>query len=333
MRKIKRDMIVFLLILLAGIASAASTVPASTSPSIESCSLTVTLLNQEPYPAVPGEYVKVVFQISGLNDNACSGAKFRLVPKYPFSLDEGDEIKVLDGNTYIPGYNKNWLIGYKLRVDKDAVEGENSIEARYTSNTNLNFDSYVEKSFNITIEDSRTSFDAVVQDFSDNQISIALANVGEKTANAAVARIPQQKGYRILGTDGQMIGNLESGDYTIVSFEIAPTTIGRSQDVPLEFQIDYTDSIGERRSVPMNLTLNMNAIANTNATFTGMARSRMQQQSSSTISTTTWIIIAIIALVILVILYMKRRWILGLFKKSPKKSHENMPDWMKNNNK
>ena len=31
-----------------------------------SCVLDTTLLNQDPYPAVPGDYVNLVFQVTGL---------------------------------------------------------------------------------------------------------------------------------------------------------------------------------------------------------------------------------------------------------------------------
>jgi hypothetical protein len=61
-----------------------------------------------------------------------------------------------------------------------------------------------------------------------------------------IVRIPDQDSFKISGTNGQMVGNLDSGDYTIVSFGV--TQIGRSED-SLIIQIDYTDSIGERRSI------------------------------------------------------------------------------------
>ena len=43
-----------------------------------------------------------------------------------------------------------------------------------------------------------------------------------------------------------MVGNLNSGDYSIVSFAVTPTSRNSS---PLQVQLDYTDNIGVRRSV------------------------------------------------------------------------------------
>lgn len=45
----------------------------------ETCGLDVGLINQEPYPAVPGEYVKVVFQITGVDNPECGKIDFELV--------------------------------------------------------------------------------------------------------------------------------------------------------------------------------------------------------------------------------------------------------------
>ncbi|MEK6850524.1 MAG: hypothetical protein AABX85_03040 [Nanoarchaeota archaeon] len=53
----------------------------------ESCSPTVTLLNQDPYPVIPGEYVKLVFQIEGLANSECGKVYFELIEDYPMKFD------------------------------------------------------------------------------------------------------------------------------------------------------------------------------------------------------------------------------------------------------
>jgi hypothetical protein len=320
-----------LIVIASAIASAQAAASTSTSVQRQSCNLAVTLLNQDPYPAVPGEYVKVVFQVSGLEDPNCNGAKFRLVPTYPFSLDAEDEVKEMNGNTYITGYKKTWMVGYKLRVNKDAVNGENYIETRYSSKTSGE-DSYISKTLNITIEDTRTSFDAVVQEFTGSEISIALANVGENMANAIISRIPDQDGYTVTGTNGQMVGNLESGDYTIVGYEI--TQKRNDAKSQLKFQIDYTDSIGERRTVILNLTVGNIASTNSNFTAGGFSGRPSNGTATGTTGITNWIItnwiastvIAVIVVIILWILFKNKEKIFG----KNNKNHGNTPDWIKN---
>ena len=156
------------------------------------CNLEVSLINQDPYPAIPNAYVKVVFQISGVSNPNCEGARFELIPNYPFSLDENNSLRVLEGNTWISDYKNEWMIPYQIKIDKDALDGNNSIDVRY-NNGKSNPDSYYIKKFNIEIKDSRTTFDAVIQEISGNDVSIAIANTGKYAANSVVVRIPEQQ--------------------------------------------------------------------------------------------------------------------------------------------
>ena len=55
--------------------------------SADLCNPAVSLINQDPYPAVPGEYVKLLFQISGVSNPECASTSVELKPSYPFSLD------------------------------------------------------------------------------------------------------------------------------------------------------------------------------------------------------------------------------------------------------
>ncbi len=47
------------------------------------CSPDASLINQDPYPAIPGDYVKVVFQIDGLENPECGIVTFGIKEEYP----------------------------------------------------------------------------------------------------------------------------------------------------------------------------------------------------------------------------------------------------------
>ena len=217
-----------------------------------SCNLNVSLINQDPYPAVPGEYVDVVFQVDNVDNFDCDGANFNLIPNYPFSLDENDGLRTIEGSTWITNANTEWMIPFKIRIDKDAIDGQNQVKVQYWPNT-WDIGSYISNDFDIAIENPRTNFEAVVQEISKNEISIALANTGKYTANSVIVRIPQQEGFIPIGTDGQMVGNLESGDYTIVGFSLKEQNSGEL----LKLDVHYTDMIGERRIVNIELPLSL----------------------------------------------------------------------------
>jgi hypothetical protein len=312
-----------------------------TSAIQEDCNLQVSLLNQDPIPAIPGDYVKVVFQISGLEKDACTGAQFRINPSYPFSLDEDAQTLYMPGQTWTSSnYKSSWTIPYTLRVASDALDGTHDLNVLYGED---NLD--LSKSFNITVQDSRTSFDAVIQDASSSEVSIAIANIGKYTANSVVVRIPQQDNFRATDTDGQMVGSLDSGDYTIVSFALSQTarkSMTNSSSNLLQFDIYYTDALGERRVVNMDLPLNLRTSAEnmSGTTFSGEFGARKTQNTS--IFSSNYFKGTIIVLILVAGFY--------LYKKNPKKfkkakekinqifhkeksgseHSKELPDWIKN---
>ncbi|MBW2968883.1 hypothetical protein KY314_02070 [Candidatus Woesearchaeota archaeon] len=222
-----------------------TTMPAYTSS--ESAYLQISSMRYEPYPVNPGEYVKLWIKAENLGTGHTTDATFRLVPKFPFSLDsEEDAVQRLGQIGYgkIKGDNVV-VLEYKLKVDKDAIEGENEIEMKYNVD---NSNSWMSKLFTIDIADAQTDFDLVIQEVEDSTVAIAIANTGKNIAYSVIVKMPEQENFETIGTSGQMVGNLENGDYSMVSFEINEKRKAAT-DKTLQIQIDYTDMIGERRSV------------------------------------------------------------------------------------
>jgi len=266
------------------------------------CNPTIQLVSQDPNPAVPNDYVKVLFEVSDLGN--CEGYALKLEQEYPFSLDSNSTgVQTIQTNPFASDYKSVWTIPYKIRIDGDAFDGDYTLKLKYHEGGNENFDSYVQSGFNLSIKDSRTSFDAVIQESSGNDVSIAIANIGKYTANSVVVRIPEQESFVATGTDGQMVGNLESGDYTIVGFTVSQKMSSRNMTrgaVPsnpetpnskLKFDIYYTDNIGERRVANMELPLN---IGNSSVGLNGFTRNSKTSSTSWFSSWVTWVIVIII---------------------------------------
>ena len=119
-------------------------VKAETYP--ESVNLQIQLLKYEPYPAEPGQYVHVWFNIenSGLKD--AEKVTFEIVPEFPFSLDENENATRYFGRI---ASLDNVKIDYILRVNANAVEGWNSIKIRYKAGKSK---VWIEKSFDIYVQ-------------------------------------------------------------------------------------------------------------------------------------------------------------------------------------
>ncbi|MCK5023822.1 MAG: hypothetical protein KAS04_06605 [Candidatus Aenigmarchaeota archaeon] len=285
------------------------------------CALNASLIYQNPYPVIPNDYVELVFHVSGIKNSNCDGAWFELVPSYPFSLDEDDALRTLTESAWNPtNYGDVWLIIYKLRVDKDALDGYSEIEIKYGPGFSQSY-SYSDKSFEITVQDSRTYFDAVIQEVSEGDVSIAIANTGKYIANSIVVRIPEQEGFKATGTDGQMVGNLAAGDYNIVSFTLESAV--RKESELLQFDIHYTDELGERRIVNMELPLQMETTLLTKMGIESNLPKRSTLYNKQGIDWTLLIIIAI-GIVIAAIIMHK-----GISHKRKKSKSENVPDWIK----
>ena len=262
--------------------------------------ITITQLSYSPYPANPGEYFDLWVEAQFYGTGYPTNATFILEPQFPFSLDPGVSPMQSFGNIISP---TPILVHYRIKVDPDAVQGNNYLDLAYSSNGGNNI--AIVQQFNIEVAEAQTSFDLVVQDSTSTATSIGIANTGENTANSLIVRIPDQPGFRTIGTNGQIVGNLASGDYTIATFDLVPTSRSNNS---LEVELDYTDAIGVRRSVIENVS--SNSIIPTNLTFTGGVTgtygnfsSSSRQKSSIFTNSWFWIIIsAIIVIVVIVIL-------------------------------
>lgn len=97
-----------------------------------------TLMNQDPYPAEPNTYVEILVKFENNGMDNVNDFMTEVIPEYPFSLDPGSNGVVKIGN--IEGLQEDGeaiFVKYKIRVDKDAIDGDNSIKIRYTYNTGV----------------------------------------------------------------------------------------------------------------------------------------------------------------------------------------------------
>lgn len=218
------------------------------SASVE-CNPTVQLLSQDPYPAIPGDYVKMVFQIGGISDSACGDISFELLNKYPISFDPGQESKIsLKSGTFVKDYSTHKLIAFKIRVDQDAVDGDNPIETLLSKGTSEGVES---KEFNLNVEDTRADFEVYVKDlsFTTNLITLEVLNIAKVDVKSIAVEILDNPTLIVKGAKTKIIGDLDSNEYTTAEFEIKPS------ETMIPLRVFYTDNAGFRRSVDKNVTL------------------------------------------------------------------------------
>jgi hypothetical protein len=231
------------------------------------CQPTISLVNQEPYPVTPGDYVKLVFQISGVEDPNCNYLSFELVPKYPISFDPGtDSTILLRGGTFSGSdYGSYIMVPFKVRVDPNALEGDNPIEVEYSTSGPTG--SSISSQFNLQVNNTLADFNVFVKDFNfaTNQITLEILNVGKNDVKSLSVELPQQQEFKIKGPNVYVVGSLDSNDYTTASFEVSPNAGN------LNMTISYNDIIGVRRNIDKQVYFDPSAFQNRKTAPSGSA--------------------------------------------------------------
>ena len=215
--------------------------------SAEACDLTTSLLNQDPYPAVPGDYVKLVFQIEGLTSSECGDIEFTLLEDYPIEFDPGEDGKrTFSEVDYIKDYQSNILIPYEVRINGDALDGANPIE---TNVQNKN-DAPTIETLNVQIDDVRADFEVFVKDYSfkTHELTLEVLNIEESDVEALTLSIPKQTNIIVKGPNRVVVGDLDSNEYTTADFEAI------LEDGEITVELIYSDTINTRRSVEKTIT-------------------------------------------------------------------------------
>jgi len=255
------------------------------SADITPCSPIVQLINQDPYPASPGEYVKLVFQIEEVTDSICETVNFELKNEYPISFDPGtNNIYSFESGFFQRNYGEFATIPFKVRVHEDAVNGDNQIETLISYGGN----NKIINNFSISIEDLRSDFEVYVKNYNiqTNIITLEILNTGKSDTKAVTITLPPQDNILVKGPNKNIAGDLDSNEYTAADFEVS----GAGGIVQLK--VDYTDEIDVRRSLNKTIEFDPNY-------FTG------RKADESKVSSLTYIIISVVVLIILFLIYKK----------------------------
>jgi len=270
----KKDVTLILLLLSIGLTSA-------------TCDLDVALLNQDPYPAVPGDYVKLVFQVEGLDSPDCDDITFNLLSDYPIEFDPGETgLRTFKKIDYIKDFESNLLIPYEVRINKDALDGTNPVEIRVQSKHSAP----LSKTFDIEVDDVRAAFEIYVKDYSytTNEITLEVLNIEESDIEALTIEIPKQSGISVKGPSRVVVGDLDSNEYTSADFEATLS------DGEFKVNLIYSDTINTRRTVEKIVTFDSSYFTERKA-------------DQTTTGTGTYIFYAVVVAVVGYWIYRKRK--------------------------
>lgn len=130
-----------------------------------------------------------------------------------------------------------------------------------------------------------TDFDIIYSDVSGSDYSFTIANTGSTDATSVQVSVDASSNWKA-SKSSQIVGNLNKGDYTTVTFPFV-RTFG-----DLVFNIQYTDTFGVRETVTKQIQLDVptNSSRVRTGTYSGSTRTNAQAGLGTGLSTLgTWV--------------------------------------------
>lgn len=93
--------------------------------------LTLTKVQTEPAPLKTGQYADVWFKVSNAGSDTAENVTVEFLENYPFSVDPGTQKRWSLRNVGT-GDNEEYVMHFQVRVDANAVQGEDELEFRLT---------------------------------------------------------------------------------------------------------------------------------------------------------------------------------------------------------
>ncbi len=215
----------------------------------------VTLVNQEPDPAEPGNYVDIRFKFENIGGGPANNIEVELIPEYPFSLDSGTSALKNIGSLHSRQMGDDGaIVKYHVRVNNDAVDGVNELKMRY----NVAGKAWLTETFDIDIQTHELILaikDVVSEpkEIAPGQtaiISLLLQNI----ANSIIKDIRvtldiKGKPFAPVGSSNQKsILYLKPGEYINLSFNLIAEGDADADVYQMPVIFEYVDELGTKYS-------------------------------------------------------------------------------------
>jgi hypothetical protein len=168
---------------------------------------------------VPGKQSSLTFMINNVGSAPLRDLTFSWVNDdkiiLPVGSDNTKYVKYLDVGDSVD-------LQYQVISDSNVVAGlyELSLKLKYEStNGSVNEINTIAGVY----VGGGTDFDIAFSESASGSTSFTIANIGSNPASSVSVIIPQQRGWSVTGANSMIIGNLNTGDYTVASFKLQST--------------------------------------------------------------------------------------------------------------
>ncbi len=226
-------------------------------------SLQASLSKYEPYPAAPGDTVKVwvLVQNTAPNDNTDTARNVvvELIPSYPFSVYNDEPIKTIP----LLGAKKDYQIDFNLKVDEGALQGINTFKVRVRdSNSNIQ----VEETLSVLVQsrDTTISIESVeispekIAPGSDGTVTITVKNIAPNSFTDLSLKLYLQSvvGSTLVdlpfapvdSSSEKRIYRLDPGQEAEFKYDLVVYPDAESKIYKIPFILEYYDNIGTKKN-------------------------------------------------------------------------------------
>ena len=251
-------------------------------------------IRHDPYVASPGEYIDVYMKLENTG-GTISNPSFDLELPVPFSLDEATQYSNMP--TIEPG--EKLTLQFRIKTDENAIPDDHELRFIIKNNN----EAYASYYFVLEVDDVVTDFDIALQEVNKDGVALAIANIGKNDANAITVSLANQQDFELLGPANTIIGNLNAGDYTILTAYLKPKVDSKQQNIIVK--IDYTDTVGNRRTI--HKTVPVEKTPKTQSGFEQLEAEVLEVDTQEKQGSNFFMYTTIILLVIMLVLYIRKR--------------------------
>ena len=205
-----------------------------------------------PDPAEPGKYVDVRFKFENNGSKTAENVEAEILPQYPFSLDPGESgIKSLGSiNTQQKG-DRGVIIKYRLRVDKDALEGQSEIKLRYRVDNGVwitmpEFMVNIQPYDALLLLDKVVSKPEVIKPGEKATIDVTFKNIAEILVKKirVILKLGNVPLAPIGSTNEKVIEKIDKNEEASVRFDVVGEPDAQSGTYKVAVEYIYYDSLG-----------------------------------------------------------------------------------------
>lgn len=215
--------IALILLFIGGVTAQQQQATTSQAERLSSSTLTMSVVNTDPYPLQSDEQGDLRLQIRNKGSSSAQNVEVTLLDNFPFEV-KPDRQKSFEFGEIVQG--QEYQIPTEVLVAEDAPDGSNTFKARVvTDNMNRTLEIPVEvqsQDIELNIANLQTEPGTLMPDTDNNQINIDIVNNGEKTAENVVLNLNTPEFFEKTSSFStrKALGNVAPGERKTASFTL-----------------------------------------------------------------------------------------------------------------